>query len=107
MQFTDQNFEQEVLKSNVPVLVDFFADWCGPCKMMEPIVEELAKELEGKSIKIGKLNVDEAPETAQKYNVMSIPTLIIFKNSEPVETLTGLQPKEALTEKLEKMINAK
>ena len=104
MNFTDQNFEQEVLKSNVPVLVDFFADWCGPCKMMEPIIEELAKELEGKSIKIGKLNVDEAPETAQKYNVMSIPTLIIFKNSEPVETMAGLQNKEALKEKLEKLI---
>ncbi|MBU4331953.1 thioredoxin [Patescibacteria group bacterium] len=104
MQFTDQNFEQEVIKSETPVLVDFFADWCGPCQMMHPIIEELAEEMKDKKVKIGKLNVDEAPETAGKYNVMSIPTLIIFKGGEPVETMAGAQSKEALVEKLEKIM---
>jgi len=102
--FTDSNFESEVLKSDVPVLVDFFAEWCGPCKMLGPIIEELAEDMKDKPVKIGKLNVDEAPDTAGKYNVMSIPTLIIFKDGEPVETMSGLQNKDALKEKLEKLI---
>ena len=104
MNLTDQNFETEVLKSEVPVLVDFFADWCGPCQMQGPIIEELATEMKDQKVKIGKLNVDQAPETAKKYNVMSIPTLIIFKDGQPTETMTGLQNKEALKEKLEKLI---
>lgn len=104
MQFTDQNFETEVLKSDVPVLVDFFAEWCGPCRMLGPIIEELTEEMKDKKVKIGKINIDEAPETAKKYNVMSIPTIIIFKDGEPVETMSGIQNKEALREKLEKLV---
>lgn len=97
---TDQNFEQEVLKSNQPILVDFFAPWCGPCKMMAPIIEELAKEIKGKA-KIGKLDVDKNQETAQKYNVMSVPTLIFFKDGQEVERMMGVQSKETLIKKLE------
>lgn len=99
-QFTDANFQKEALESDIPVLVDFYADWCGPCKMIAPIVAELADEYAG-VIKIGKLNVDEQPETAQKYRVMSIPTLIIFKNGEAVDTTVGLVTKKALQDKLE------
>ena len=104
MQFTDQNFEAEVIKSDVPVLVDFFAEWCGPCLMMGPIIEELAEEMKDKKVKIGKVNIDEAPEAAKKYNVMSIPTIIIFKDGEPAETMSGIQNKETLREKLGKLI---
>lgn len=99
-QFTDANFQKEALESDIPVLVDFYADWCGPCKMVAPIVSELAEEYAG-SFKIGKLNVDEASETASKYRVMSIPTLIIFKNGTAVETIVGAVPKKALVDKLE------
>lgn len=100
---TDSNFEQEVIKSSQPVLVDFFADWCGPCKMQAPIIEQLAEEVDDKA-KIGKLDVDANPATAQKYEVMSIPTLIIFKGGQPVERLTGLQSKDILLEKLNSLI---
>lgn len=99
-QFTDANFQKEALESDIPVLVDFYADWCGPCKMVAPIVAELAEEYAG-VYKIGKLNVDEQPDTAQKYRVMSIPTLIIFKNGAPVGQVVGAVPKKALVEKLE------
>lgn len=101
-QFTDQNFEQEVLKSEKPVLVDFWAVWCGPCQMMGPIIEELAEEVKDK-YKVGKLNVDENRETAAKFSIMSIPTLIIFKNGEAVKQLVGVQAKENLKEELEKI----
>jgi len=97
--FTDQNFEQEVLKSDLPVLVDFFAVWCGPCQMMAPVIEEMAKELEGK-VKIGKMNVDESPQTAEKFGIMSIPTLILFKNGEPVKTLQGFRGKEDIVKEI-------
>jgi len=97
--FTDQNFEQEVLNSQKPVLVDFWAPWCGPCQMMGPIIEELAEELEGKVV-VGKLNVDENPQMAQKYGVMSIPTLLIFKDGRVVEQFVGVQPKEVLKQVL-------
>jgi thioredoxin 1 len=100
LQFTDANFEKDVLESDIPVLVDFYADWCGPCKMVAPIVAELAEEYEG-VFKIGKINVDENQETAQKYRVMSIPTLIIFKNGAAVETVVGAVPKKSLLDKLE------
>lgn len=100
-QFTDQNFEQEVLKSNKPALVDFWAAWCGPCQMMEPIIDELAEEMKDK-YKVGKLNVDENRETASKYGVMSIPTLIIFKDGKVVKQLVGVQSKESLKGNLEK-----
>ena len=90
--FTDENFNEEVLSSNIPVLVDFYADWCGPCKMLAPVIETLAGELEGK-VKIGKLNVDTASETAQKYGIMSIPTLLYFKNGEVVNKTVGVVSK--------------
>lgn len=99
-QFTDANFQKEALESDIPVLVDFYADWCGPCKMVAPIVAELADEYEG-VFKIGKLNVDEHPATAEKYRVMSIPTLIVFKNGTPVDTIVGAVPKKTLQDKLE------
>jgi thioredoxin 1 len=99
-QFTDANFQKEALESDIPVLVDFYADWCGPCKMVAPIVAELADEFAG-TFKIGKLNVDQEPGTAEKYRVMSIPTLIIFKNGTAVETIVGAVPKKTIQDKLE------
>jgi len=90
--FTDENFNEEVLASNIPVLVDFYADWCGPCKMLAPVIETLATEQEGK-VKIGKLNVDDSPETAQKYGIMSIPTLLYIKNGEVVNKTVGVVSK--------------
>jgi thioredoxin 1 len=103
IEFTDQNFEKEVEKSKLPVLVDFWAAWCGPCQMMGPIIEELAKKFKGK-IKIGKLNVDENPETAKKYEVLGIPSLKFFKNGEVIDEITGLQPKEIIIEKINSII---
>lgn len=102
LQFTDQNFEAEVLKSEKPVLVDFWAEWCGPCQVMGPIIEELAEEMKEKA-KIGKLNVDENREMASKFGIMSIPTIIIFKNGKKVLQLVGVQSKEGLKEELEKL----
>jgi len=99
MMFTDENFEAEVLKWDLPVLVDFFAEWCGPCKMMAPAIDELAKEYEGKW-KIGKIDIDESPETAQKYGITSIPTLKFFKNGEVVDEAVGFQSKDKLIQKL-------
>lgn len=100
---TDQNFSTEVLQNQEPVLVDFWAPWCGPCRIVGPIVEEIAQEFTGK-VKVGKLNVDENSATAQKYGVMSIPTLAIFKNGEVVDQLIGAHPKEAIAEHLEKVL---
>ncbi len=100
--FTDANFDQEVLKSNVPVFVDFWAPWCGPCQIMNPIVEEIAHSYEGKNVKIGKCNVDENPEIAGKYNIMSIPSFLLFKNGEPVDQVVGGTQKEKLTSMIEK-----
>lgn len=102
-QFNDINFNEEVLESKTPVLVDFYADWCGPCKMMAPIVEELAAEYEGKAI-IGKLNVDESGSTAQTYKVMSIPTMILFKDGQAVDKVVGTVSKADLTEKINKVL---
>jgi thioredoxin 1 len=101
--FTDDNFEMEVLKSDKPVLVDFWAVWCGPCKMIAPFVEELANELEGKA-KIGKLDVDNNQESAIKYGVRSIPTVLIFKGGKVVDTIIGAVPKVQLKQKLEAAI---
>ncbi|MBI5731830.1 MAG: thioredoxin [Candidatus Magasanikbacteria bacterium] len=101
MEFTDANFTDEVIKSKVPVLVDFWAPWCGPCRMQGPIIENLKKEYAGKPVKIGKMNVDENDRTPQKFGVMSIPTLIIFKNGKIVEQMVGVQSKEVLKRKLE------
>jgi thioredoxin 1 len=100
--FTDANFEAEVLKSAQPVLVDFFATWCGPCKMQGPIVDELASEV-GDKFKVGKLDIDQGQETASKYGIMSVPSLVIFKDGQVKETLVGLQTKEALRTALEKV----
>lgn len=97
--FTDANFEAEVLQASGPVLVDFYADWCGPCKMQGPIVHEVAESM-GDKAKVGKLNVDESQESAQKFSVMSIPTLIIFKDGKVVETMVGVQTKDSLINKL-------
>lgn len=101
-QFTDRDFEKEVLKSDKPVLVDFWAAWCGPCQIMGPIIEELAEEVKDK-YKVGKLNVDENREMASKYGVMSIPTMIIFKDGKEVKQLVGVQSKDNLKEELEKV----
>lgn len=100
---TDQNFASEILESKKPALVDFWAPWCGPCQMMGPVIEELARETAGKA-KVGKLNVDENQATAEKYNVMSIPTIIIFKNGQIAEEMSGVQSKEALAEKLNALL---
>lgn len=102
--FTDENFEKDVLKSATPVLVDFWAPWCGPCKMIGPVVEQIAGEFDGKGAKVGKMNVDENQMTPSKYGIMSIPTLMIFKNGAPVEQFVGVQPKEKLVEKLKNHI---
>lgn len=97
--FTDDNFEEEVLKSKIPVMVDFFAEWCGPCKMMAPAIDELAKEHEGRW-KIGKLDVDSAVKVAEKYGIQSIPTLMFFKDGKAVDKSVGFQAKEKILAKL-------
>lgn len=99
IRITDQTFETAVLKSDKPVLVDFWAVWCGPCQMQGPIVEEVAREMEGIAV-VGKVNVDENPQSAGKYGVMSIPTLIIFKGGQPVKQMVGVQSKEVLVNAL-------
>ena len=96
----DSSFDQNVLQAEVPVLVDFWATWCGPCRMVAPVVEELAQEYEGK-IRFAKLDVDQNPKTAGKYGIMSIPTLIIFKNGEPVSHVVGFRPKAELKRELD------
>lgn len=100
---SDDNFETEVLKSDQPVLIDFWAAWCGPCKMIAPVVEELAGEYDGK-VKIGKLDVDNNQQTAIKYGVRSIPTLLVFKNGEVKETIIGAVPKAQISQKLDSVI---
>lgn len=101
--FNSSNFEEEVLKSDIPVLVDFYAEWCGPCKMMAPIVHQLAEAYAGK-IKIGKLNVDECLDIAQKYRVMSIPTFIFFHNGEVEDTAIGGMSKAQLEAKIKEFL---
>ena len=100
--FDDSNFEAEVLKSDKPVLVDFFATWCGPCKMQGPIVEEVANEI-GDKAKVGKMDVDASPVTAQKFEIMSIPTIMIFKGGQSVKTFVGLQDKQSLIDEISKL----
>ena len=93
---TKENFKEEVEEAEVPVLVDFWASWCRPCKMMEPVVEQISKDM-GESIKVCKINIDEQPELAQKYNVMSIPTFVLFKEGQEQKRMVGAMPKEELT----------
>ena len=100
IEITKENFEEVVLKNQLPVLVDFWATWCGPCKMIGPIVEEIAEELEGK-VAVGKINVDKQPELANRYGVMSIPTLLVFKNGEITNKKIGYMPKEKILEMLD------
>lgn len=96
---TDETFKEQVLKSSLPTLVDFWAIWCGPCKMVSPLVHEIARENEGK-LKVMKLDVDENEQTAMQYGVMSIPTLILFKDGKPVERIVGYKPKGDLAKKI-------
>jgi thioredoxin 1 len=99
IEVTDSTFEEKVVNSDTPVLVDFWAEWCGPCKMIAPVLEEIAQEMEGKLV-IGKLDVDSNQSTAMAFGVMSIPTLMLFKNGEPVATMVGFQQKDMLKKKL-------
>lgn len=101
IEFTDQNFNQAILKSDKAALVDFWAPWCGPCQIMDPVIEDLAKEM-GDKFKIGKINVDEHPKMAQKFGIMSIPAIKIFKGGQVVKEFVGVQNKDALKEALEK-----
>ena len=100
VEITDANFDQEVLQSDKHVLIDFWAEWCGPCRMIGPVVEEMAGEYEGKA-KIGKVNVDVNPEVSIKYGIRSIPALLIFKNGEVVDQIVGVVPKTHLTKQLD------
>jgi len=100
---TDSNFDAEVLKSDVPVLVDFWAEWCAPCRIIAPIVEEISNELSGK-LKVGKIDVDSNPQVSMNYGIRSIPTLLIFKGGKPVEQLIGAVPKNSILEKLNPLV---
>ena len=99
-EFSESNFEQEVLKASIPVLVDLWAAWCGPCRMIAPIVEELAGTYQGK-VKMGKLNVDDHPQVAAQYRIMNIPTLLLFKGGQEVDRIVGVVPKQELTRRIE------
>jgi thioredoxin 1 len=102
-EFSDASFDSEVLQSKEPVLVDFWAPWCGPCRMIAPVIEELASENAGK-LKVGKINIDESPNAAANYGVSSIPTLMIFKGGDVVERFVGVQPKNRLQQAIDQAI---
>ncbi len=101
--FTDASFEQEVLKSDTPVLVDFWAEWCQPCHMVAPVVDEIAKEYAGK-IKVGKVNVDENANVPGNFGIMSIPTIMLFKNGKPEKTMVGVQSKETFKKNIDEVL---
>lgn len=101
--FTSANFEKEVLTADMPVFVDFYADWCGPCKMMAPVIEKLAEKYDGK-VKVGKCNIDEENEVASKYGIMSIPTMMLFSGGKVKETIVGAVPQKELEDKIEKSL---
>ena len=101
--FTDQNFKTDVLKSKIPVLVDFWAEWCGPCKMLGPIVEKIAKDYTGK-IKVGKMNVDENPDTPGELGIQGIPTIMVFKNGEMVKRIVGFQPEDRIKSEIDSIL---
>ncbi len=101
--FTDTNFDAEVIKSDIPVVVDFWAPWCGPCRLMGPVVEELAETYEGK-VKVGKLNTEDNPAKTGEYGVISIPTLIIFKGGKPVDQIIGAVSKDVVSKKLDAVL---
>ena len=101
--FTDSNFEEDAIQSSIPVVVDFYADWCGPCKMMSPVIDELAADYEGR-VRIGKVNTDENRGVATKYSVMSIPTIIFLKDGQVVDTVIGAVPKTVLEQKINNML---
>ena len=103
MNVTEQNFDEIIQKSKVPVLIDFWAEWCGPCKMLTPVIEELAAEY-GETVKIAKVNVDQQPNLAARYGIRSIPTIIIFQGGEIAEQMVGMQAKEALKAKLDSLL---
>ena len=103
LQVTDANFEKEIVQSDIPAMVDFWAEWCGPCKTVGPVVEELAKEYQDK-IKIGKMNVDENRETPAKFGIRNIPTLILFKGGKVAQTIVGAYPKSHLDGELKKLL---
>jgi len=103
LELSQENFEQEVLKSSTPVLVDLWAAWCGPCRIIAPLVEELAGTYQGK-VKFGKLNVDDHPQLAAQYRVMNIPTLLLFKGGREIDRLVGVQPKQELIHRLDRAV---
>jgi thioredoxin 1 len=104
VEVTDANFKKEVLESPIPVLVDFWAEWCGPCKMIAPVVEQLASDFQGK-LKVGKVDVDSNQQTSMQFGIRSIPTLLVFKNGKVVDQIVGALPKAALTDKISKHLN--
>jgi thioredoxin 1 len=106
IQLTDSNFDEEVFETKLPVLVDFWADWCGPCRTMGPVIEQIAEEFEG-HLKVGKINVDDNPGSASFYGIRGIPTMILFKEGKPVEQVIGAVPKEHLVEVISGALNVR
>ena len=104
LEITEQNFDQEVEKSNVPVLIDMWAAWCGPCRIIGPVVEELAGKYQGK-MKVGKLNVDDHPQVAGRFRIMNIPTLLLFKGGQEVDRIVGVVPKEELARRIDRVLS--